>query len=262
LCQALVPRTIVSTPATVIEIDEKSLKRFGQWPWPRTLLAELVRAVEQRGPAAIGLDIPMPDPDRMSPDRWLAAAPQRDPILEERLRTLFPSGDAELARAIAAGPVVVGVAGTPDPSDKEPMAPPFVVVDRAASPHHVDAPLAEIQSHAGALTNIEEIDRAASGHGAISAGRSDRVIRRLPLVTRIKDRLVPSMPLEMLRVALGAGEVRVYARGAAVDTIAVGDFVVPTEADGELRIYYSKRDPRRYVSAVDVLDGKVDALSL
>jgi serine phosphatase RsbU (regulator of sigma subunit) len=258
LCQVLLPRTVASTPAIVVEIDEKSLARFGQWPWPRTVLAELVRAVERGGPAAIGIDILMPEPDRMSPDRWFAAARERDPVLEEHLRAL-PSSDAELARAIAAGPVVVGVAGTPDPTARQPTAPPFVVVDRAASPRHADAPLADIQSHAGALTNIEQIDRAASGHGAISAGHSDRVIRRLPLVTRIKDRLVPSMPLEMLRVALGAGEIRVYARGAAVDTIAVGDFVVPTESDGELRIYYSDPNARPYVSAVDVLDGKADA---
>jgi serine phosphatase RsbU (regulator of sigma subunit) len=66
------------------------------------------------------------------------------------------------------------------------------------------------------------------------------------------------MPLEMLRVALGAADVRIYARGNAVETIGLGNLVLPAEADGELRIYYSKHDPRRYVSAVDVFDGKVD----
>jgi hypothetical protein len=68
------------------------------------------------------------------------------------------------------------------------------------------------------------------------------------------------MPIEMLRVALHAGEVRLFVDGPVVESIGVGDFVVPTEADGELRIYYARRDSHRSVSATDVLDGKVDPL--
>lgn len=259
-CQVTIPRTVATMPATVVVIDDKSLARFGQWPWPRSRLAELLRLIERDKPLAIGIDILMPEPDRLSPDRWLAATGASDPVLEERLRAL-PSSDVELARAIAAGPVVVGIAATDDPTDREPMAPPFLIVDRASSSRPAAGSLSDIPTQAGALTNIEQIDRAGAGHGAISAGPSETVIRRLPLVMRLHGRLVPSMPLEMLRVALGAPDVRIYARGDAVETIGLGSFVVPTEADGELRIYYSKHDPRRYVSAVDIFDGKVDPSS-
>ncbi len=259
--QLLAPRAIVSTPVTVVEIDEKSLARLGQWPWPRTVLAELVRDIERATPAAIGLDILMPEPDRLSPDRVLAGAREHDPVLEDRLRAL-PSSDSVLARAIAAGPVVVGLAGISDRTEKEPSAPPFIVVDRARAGRPTAASETNIPSYSGALTNIDDIDRAAAGHGAISAGPSDNVIRRLPLVVRIGTRLVPSLPIEMLRVALGAGEIRIFSRGTSVENIAVGNFVAPTEAGGELRIYFSQRDPRRYVSAIDVLDGKVDPLRL
>jgi len=261
LCQTLVPRTVMSTPATVVEIDERSLAQFGQWPWPRSLLAKLVSNIEAAQPAAIGLDILMPEPDRVSPESLLAAMREPDPVLVGRLRSL-PSGDIELAQAIAAGPVVLAMAATPEPTSREPLGPPFVIVDRAASSQRDGEPLTDIPSYAGARTSIEVIDRAAQGHGAISAGRSDRVIRSLPLVTRLGGRLVPSMPLEMLRVALGATEIRVYARGSAVQTVAVGDFVAPAESDGEMRIYYSRHDPRRYVSAMDVLDGHADASTL
>ncbi|HTS20524.1 MAG TPA: CHASE2 domain-containing protein [Casimicrobiaceae bacterium] len=230
--QIFAPRRIASMPVTVVEIDEKSLAQFGQWPWPRAKLASLVRAVEHAQPAAIGIDILMKEPDRFS-------------------------GDSELARAIAGGRVVVGLFGTPEPTGVEPVAPPFVVVDRAASRQGPALPVT-VPSYAGALVNIDEIDRAAAGHGLLSAGSADSVIRTLPLVTRIHDRLVPSLPMEMLRVALAVPEIRLYSRGTAVETVAVGDFVAPTEADGELRIYYSDHDPRRYVSAADVLDGRVD----
>jgi adenylate cyclase len=253
-------RDIVSTPVTVVEIDERSLARLGQWPLPRTVLAELVRDLEQAHPAAIGIDILMPEPDRLSPERLLLRARQQDPVLASHLDQL-PSSDSELARAIAAGPVVLGLAGTSERTSREPLAPPFLVSDRMKD----DPPesiAANLPRHAGALTNIDELDRVAAGHGLISAGPSDDVIRRLPLAERIDDRFVPSLAIEMLRVALRAPAIRLVVDGASVERIGVGDFVVPTEADGELRIYYSRRDARRYVSAIDVLDGSVDPLRL
>ncbi|TMH59986.1 MAG: CHASE2 domain-containing protein [Betaproteobacteria bacterium] len=257
--QLLKPRDVASTPVTVVEIDEKSLARLGQWPWPRTALAELLRDIEHQHPAAIGVDILMPESDRLSPERLLARARQQDPVLASRLQTL-PSNDDELARAIAAGPVVLGLAGTLAHTDMEPLAPPFIVVDRGGAGPPSKGIASNIPRHAGALANIAALDAAAAGHGLISAGPSDDIIRRIPLVARIDERFVPSFSVELLRVALGAGEVRLVANGPWVDTISVGDFSVPTERDGELRIYYSRRDARRFVSAIDVLDGKVDPL--
>jgi len=259
--QLLKPREVVSTPVTVIEIDERSLGRLGQWPWPRTLLAELVRDVEREQPAAIGIDILMPEPDRLSPERLLARARREDPVLARHLDAL-PSSDSELGRAIAAGPVVLGIAGISDRTEKEPLGPPFVVVDRARYGFPTTSAPASLPRHAGALANIDELDRVATGHGVISAGPSDDVIRRVPLAFLINERPVPSLALEMLRVALRAPEVRLLASGPSVEKIAIGDFVADTESDGELRVYYSKRDSRRYVSAIDVLDRKVDPLRL
>ena len=258
--QILKPRAIVSTPVTVVEIDERSLARFGQWPWPRTVLAELVRDIEPRQPLAIGIDIVMPEPDRLSPQRLLMRARKGDPLLSSRLDAL-PSSDMELGRAIAAGPVVLALAATPERTERPPQAPPFMVVDRSKGAHPAMVPASNLPRYAGALTNIAELDNVAAGHGVISAGPSDDVIRRIPLAVRIGDNLVPSLPIEMMRVAFRAPDVRLFVDGPSVETIAVGDFVAPTEADGELRIYYSRRDPRRSVSAVDVLDGKVDPAS-
>ncbi len=257
--QLLKPRDVVSTPVVVVEIDEKSLARLGQWPWPRTILAELLRNIEHQHPAAIGVDILMPEPDRLSPERLLARARQQDPVLASRLAAL-PSNDHELGEAIAAGPVVLGLAGTLERTPRTLLAPTFVVTDRKSGASAPAAVASNLPRHTGALTNIDELDRAAAGHGLISAGPSDEVIRRMPLAARIEDRFVPALSLEMLRVALRATEVRVLADGPRVETIAVGDFNVPTEEDGELRVYYSKRDARRFVSAIDVLDGEVESL--
>jgi len=259
--QLLKPREIVSTPVTVVEIDDRSVARLGQWPWPRTMLAQLLRVIEREDPAVIGIDILMPEPDRLSPERLLERARATDPVLASHLDAL-PSSDSELGRAIAEGPVVLGLAGVPDKTDKEPLAPPFVVIDLGRERRPGVPNVSGLPSYAGALMNIEALDRPAAGHGIISAGPSDDVIRRIPLAVRVNDRLVPSLPVEMLRVALHAQEIRLFIDGPSVQTIGIGDFVAPTESDGELRVYYSRRDARRYVSAIDVLDGKVDPLRL
>ena len=255
--QIAMPRQVASMPVIVVEIDERSLGRHGQWPWPRTLLAELVRDIERESPAAIGLDILMPEPDRLSPEHLLQSARRHDPTLARHLDTL-PSNDSVLASAIAAGPLVLGWAGTPDATGAEPLAPPILLVDRA---HDAYAPLgvaANVPRFGGALTNIPELDRAAAGHGVLSAGSSEDVIRRAPLVVRIGDRLAPSLATEMLRVALGARDIRLHARGADVESVDIGTLTLPTPPDGQLRLHYAKRDGRRNVSAVDVLEGRVD----
>jgi serine phosphatase RsbU (regulator of sigma subunit)/CHASE2 domain-containing sensor protein len=255
--QRAMPRQAESMPIVVVQIDERSLARYGQWPWPRTLLAELVRDIERQNPAAIGIDILMPEADRLSPEHLLRSARRDDPILASRLDAL-PSNDIVLASAIAAGPVVLGLAGTPDATGTEPPAPPFVVVDRARATNAPEGVAAKIPRFGGALSNIAQLDRAAAGHGVLSAGSSEDVIRRAPLVVRIGDRLAPSLVTEMLRVALGVPDLRLYARGPDVESIDIGTLTLPTEVDGQVRLHYAKRDGRRDVSAVDVLEGSID----
>lgn len=257
--QRMHPRELASTPVAVVEIDEESLARLGQWPWPRTRLAELIAAIASHDPMAIGIDILMPEADRLSPERLLADIRQRDPVLASRLDAL-PSSDSQLARAIADAPVVLPIAGTPYAGADEPIAPPFVVVDRARGEANDIG--GAIPRFAGARVNLPELERAAAGHGAISAKPGETVVRRMPLVVRIADRLVPSLATEMLRVAFSSPDIRLYATGPRVDTIAIGDVVLPTEEDGQMRLYYSHRDAHRQLSAIRVLDGAVDPVSL
>jgi hypothetical protein len=120
----------------------------------------------------------------------------------------------------------------------------------------------DIQQAAGVLSSLDEIDRAAAGHGIISAELSNGVLRRIPLVFNVNGTCVPALAIEMLRIAIGAPSLRLNVSGSSVHEISVGDFVAPTEKDGAVHIYYSHRDPRRYVSAVDVIKGRIDPLGL
>jgi adenylate cyclase len=259
--QMLAPRTIEATPAVVVEIDEKSLAALGQWPWPRTILAELLRDIEKYQPSAIGVDIVMPEADRLSPHQLLQRARQNDPILAARLDAL-PSNDTVLAAAIRAGPVVLGFLGVPDATGRTLRAPPFVVADSGRR-EGTTASTPNIGRFGGAFPSIDELDRAASGHGLLSVSDPAKgVIRRVPLVASINDTLTPALSMEMLRVALRVPALRLHVAGSDVHAVSVGKFTAPTEDDGSVRIYYSPRDARRSLSALDVLDGRVDPQSL
>jgi serine phosphatase RsbU (regulator of sigma subunit) len=111
--------------------------------------------------------------------------------------------------------------------------------------------------YAGALTSIDELDQHARGWGLISAESSRGVIRRMPTVASIDGTLLPAMALEMLRVAQNVPSLRLAVSGSDVTDVSIGRLRVPTESDGAVRVYFSPHREQRFVSAVDVLDGRI-----
>ena len=252
-CQALAPRQVSVLPVTVVEIDQKSLAARGQWPWPRSLLAQLVRTVSQAEPAAIGLDILMPEGDALSPERVLADANVKDSSVTAALRSLI-TNDAVLAGALASAPTVLVFVGTREATGMTLRAAPITVQTKRADS---DGELA-LTRYAGALTSIDELNRQASGWGLISVDTTRGIVRRIPLVASIQGTLVPTLALEMLRVAYRAPSLRVTASGRSMTGVTVGAIGARTEADGAVRPYFSRHRADRFVSAIDVLEGRVD----
>jgi adenylate cyclase len=250
--QSLYPRQVGVFPVTVVEIDQKSLAAFGQWPWPRTILARLLRELDQARPAALGVNILMPEADALSPQRVLADVPIDD-AAAAALRAL-PSNDAVLARAIGETGAVLAIAGSPEPTGMRLRAAPVMVRAGGGEP----APALAVVQYPGALASIDELNSRAAGWGLISVGTSGGIVRRVPMVASIDGTLVPTLALELLRAAAGVNAVRLSASSAAIESVAIADLVIPTEADGSLRVYFSGHAPERFVSALDVLQGRAD----
>jgi adenylate cyclase len=250
--QRWAPRARHSGPAVVVAIDDESLRQHGQWPWPRTWLAQLVSRIAESNPAAIGLDIVMPEADRLSPGRLPEFVPGMGPDLVQRLTTL-PSNDTVLARTLQSSRVVLGIAGleaeAPGPR-RSVRRVPFRTV--GADPR----PL--VRRFDATLHSAEEIDRVVRGHGLLSVDPERGVVRRMPLIATVGDALVPAFGIEILRVATGGPMVTVRTSASGVQAVEVGDLVVPTEPDGSVRVHFARSDPERFVSAADVLAGKVD----
>ena len=255
--QALAPRQVASLPVTVVEIDQKSLQALGQWPWPRTQLARLLDAINQAEPAAIGIDILMPEADALSPERLLARTFVTDAAIVAVLKSL-PPHDGELARALHAAPSVMALAGATEATGMLLRAAPIAVQNSAADTGVAPA----VTRYAGALTSLDLLDKQARGWGLISVDPSRGVVRRIPLVASIDGTLVPALAIEMLRVAMGLPSLTLALSGSAVQALSVGELRVPTEADAAVRVYFSGHRADRFVSAIDVLEGRVDAAQL
>jgi adenylate cyclase len=252
--QELSPRERRSAPAVIVAIDEGSLNRFGQWPWPRTLVARLFDRIAAARPAAIGVDILFPEPDRLSPE-WLAPSiADADPRLAGRLAKL-PHHDATLAASIRAAPVVLGIAGLEVgvASEGAPMTPSLLQAPEA---------LRALRRYATALRSLPQLDVAAKGHGLLSADTEAGVVRRVPMVALVGATPVLPLSLETLRVAAGEAAFAVRGGAAGVEAVVIGDLSVPTQADGRLWVHYTPHDPSRFFSAAAILDGNADPAEL
>jgi len=251
--QSLLPRARNSEPVVIVFIDESSLALHGQWPWPRTLLARLLATVGAARPAALGLDILLTERDRLSPDQLADAVAGVDPDLATRLAGL-PRNDDVLAETIRRLPVVLGVVGLqgaePTGALSGLRAPPIRSVGGDPAPFP--------PRYATLLRSVDRIDTAASGRGLINVDPESGVARRMPLLGKVGDALLPTLGLEMLRVASGSAALfaRVGPRG--LEAVGVGGVAVPTQPDGSMFIHYGRHDPSRFVSAADVLAGRFE----
>jgi len=251
--QVLRPRQQERRPVVIVDIDEASLKAIGQWPWPRTTVADLVTHITQLGAIAIGFDIIFAEPDRMSPAIAERSFRGIDPETRAKLDSL-PSNDEALAEAIKRSRVVVGQAGAAEPEPKTAadaaLQTGFAVRGPDPSPYLV--------TFAGLLRNVPVLEQAAAGRGLFSINpERDGIIRRVPVIMMAQGSLVPSLSMELLRVVSGSSAILVRVDDAGVQSVAVPGLEVPTDRNGQFWVHFNKHDPGRYVSAKDVLQGNV-----
>jgi len=255
LFQVLRPRAQTEFPVAIVDIDEASLKEIGQWPWPRTMIADLVTRITQLGGVVIGFDIIFAEPDRMSPAIAEQSFRGIDPETRAKLDSL-PSNDDVLADAIKHSRVVVGQAGaaTLAPRSQNEMAlqTGFAVRGPDPAPYLVTFP--------GLLRNVLPIEEAAAGRGLFSINpENDGLIRRVPVIMEAQETLVPSLTMEMLRLVTHSSAILVRTNEAGVQAVAVPGLEVPTDRNGQFWVHFNKHNPARYVSAKDVLQGKLPA---
>ncbi|MET1028064.1 MAG: CHASE2 domain-containing protein, partial [Dongiaceae bacterium] len=256
--QRVAPRVYEAAPVRIIDLDEASLQQYGQWPWPRNLVARLIDRLQEEGVAAIAFDMLFAEPDRSSPQvmggTW---DPENSYPDLHRVLAGLPDPDTVLAEAIARAPVVTGFVLAAN-GDKQPPARVAGMASVGADPRRF------VLGYTGAVRNLPMLEEAARGNGSFNATPdSDGVIRRVPLLMQLNGRLYPSLAAEALRVAQSETTYLVKAAGAqgvlsigsydGIDQLQIGAFKVPTDRNGQLWLYDTGHKAERLIPAWQIL---------
>ncbi len=269
--QRLEPRPYQKVPVRIVDIDEKSLEAIGQWPWPRTVIADLLSKLYQDGAITVAFDILFAEPDRTSPNTILKHWQRFEdvsgnPEILDFISKL-PDHDKVLASTLKRLPTVLGIMFDNSGDVQSRPEPKWSYAKQGKDPRQF------IPSYSGVVKALDILSGSTSGLGSINSSLDrDGIIRRVPLFVHLNSgenfskEIFPSLSVEALRVAQRASTYLLKSSGASGDKsfgeniglqqIRVGRITVPTSGSGHLWLHDTGHIPERYVSAVDVLESQ------
>ena len=257
------PRPYTPSPVRIVDIDELSLKplAFGHWPWPRTRMAQLVQTLREDVAAAVAFDVLLAEPDRTSPTAL--AAQWQNAALRRELQGL-PDNDILLARTFANVPVEFGISLARSASAAQAgltsaLEHPSYRVMETGTEAAARAGTAGLDAYFYAVLPLPGLQAATSAVGALNyAPDADGVVRRLPLLFRLGDQVVPSLTAKVFRLTLNTRNYQIQRAEAGIDTVRIDQVSVPTDPQGALWLAYTPSQPMWFLSAQKVLSGEVD----
>ena len=255
-------------PVRVILIDDESIARNGQWPWPRKTFAKLVENLTRAGAAVVAFDVIFAEQDRLANSAILKHLPKlpETKALERALQQKGLLQDDALPKTIAKSRVVLGYVLTPNGKSE-------TVKAKWGLASAGDDPKPFLPYYPRAILPLAPLTKAALGLGSFNmATDQDLLIRRVPLFFHFGDRkagtIVPSLSAESLRVAQGASTYVIRSSNASgasgfgektgLITARIGAFDIPTGSDGTVRVHFSGSQKARHIPAWKVLDGTFD----
>jgi adenylate cyclase len=251
-----------SFPVRIIDIDERSLERLGPWPWRREVIADLIERLLSYGAKVVALDLVLASPEQHA----LAALPEElkeTPEAQALMRALAgrQSGEQRLVSVISGAPVVLGMIGRS--GESEPAE-----VSRAGFALLGKDPARHLPALPAVTVNTPALQKAAPGLGALNwFPESDQIVRKVPMLVRLGGELAPSLVAEAIRLSEGAKTIAVRSSTASAETpfvsetgitdVRIGRYIIPTDRTGQMWLSFTRHDAGRFLSAADVLAGKV-----
>jgi adenylate cyclase len=262
--QRFEPRTYnPETPVRIVDIDEAALQEYGQWPWPRTIVARMVDKLTEKGAVVVAFDAVFAEPDRSSISRMVRdLVAFTDPETVQKLAAAVQDNDKVLADAMAQSRVVTGFGFDLKGTGKPPRT--FHGVAFAG-----DQPSQFLPQQGGTVKSIDILEAAAKGNGSVNTDVDSIVIRRVPMLFRVAgyEGLFPSLSIEALRVAQEASSYLIKSSGASgemsfgektgIVAIKTGNLEVPTDGRGRVVLYDTGHKEERFVSARAVMNDEV-----
>lgn len=247
-------RVTATSPAVLVDIDDASLRQHGQWPWPRSLLAELTRQLQQAGARVIAFDILFAEPERHHSSNHNGTPNPAN------------TGEQQLASALQQGQTVLGIAGSNKPEAAAPssallgLPAQFIWRNQGAMPATAPA----LPAIASSILPLPELARASSGLGHMSfLPDNDGVVRRVPLLLQQGRQLIPALALETLRLHETrhnetSRTILLMQEAGELQQLRVGKLTLPVTASGELWLHYAPSAQIASLSAGQVLQGDFD----
>jgi adenylate cyclase len=247
-------------PIRIVDIDEASLAKIGQWPWPRTTVRDLLLALTSKGAAVVAFDVLFAEPDRTSVEAIVKQLPASEASAITAAMAGQPSNDQLFAAALHDSPSVLSIALGEGAST--------TYQAKAGFAFGGDDPRPFLLSFKGATQNLPELQDAAHGIGAWNwVADRDQIVRRIALMFRLGESFVPSLAAEALRVAQGATTYVLKASNASGETafgqatglnhIRIGEIEVPTDGEGGVYFKFRHFNKAAYIPAWKVLAGEV-----
>ena len=244
-----------SAGLVLVAIDDESLQKLGQWPWPRQVVARIIENINKSGVAAVGIDVLFLEEDRYKPQKLAA----NFNIPENQLRALgFVNGDQSLGRTLNQTRSVLAFAlggGTQSASQHQHQS--MSSVSRFITANDVAQNLLHVSSLVMPRIEINQ----GPGQGFVNALEEEGLIREAPLVASFQDKLLPSLSLDMLRVAQGANNfvIKPSESGHALN-IKVGNIIVQTNPQGQLLYHHGHTSRFEQISAYQLYNSPIKNL--
>jgi len=252
LYQKVFPLNKQTSEVIIIDIDEKSLGKFGQFPWNRSIFAKILENVSATKPKAVGFDIFFTEKDKQSPEEIISAY-NLIPTDVAQLQNI--KGPDEIFREqLEKSKSVIAVLGSNVSSHG--------TYDRSAKAKFLSKggdPKEFTYSYPYSIGSLEKLEKSAKGLGSISfLDQTDGIIRSLPLIVRFENKLYPTMGLEMVRIGSNQKNLYVEMNEIGINRISARPYKISSDPNGIIWIRYKKSLKSQYISASSVFDGKFD----
>lgn len=233
-----------------VAIDDESLEKLGQWPWPRQTIAKITENIAKSGGAATGLDILFIESDRYTPKQLSGLLN----IPESRLLSAGAlNGDVKLAQALSQTSTAISFAlsGGTSVNKKTQFPNRFISVGDVMG-ELLDAP--------GLIMPLPVLS-IANGAGFVNSNQDDGFIRDTPLIATQNGEILPALGLEMLRLAVGAKNYIVKPSDSGHQLmLKVGDAVLNVNSSGNVMLHHGHTSRFPKISAHHLANGVVPEL--
>ena len=252
LYQKVFPLKNINSEVIIIDIDEKSLGKFGQFPWSRSVFAKIIENVNQADPKSIGFDVFFTEKDKQSPDQIIKSynlSPSdfsefnkikgHDEVFTEQLR------NSKSVIAVLGSNVVSH--GSYDRKSKARF------LSKGGNPKNFT------YGFPHSIGSLEMLEKNSKGLGSISfLDQTDGIIRSIPLIVKLDDKLFPTMGLEMIRVGESKKNIFIEMNELGINKINIKPHKIKSDPNGIIWIRFKKQLKSQYISASSVFDGTFD----